>query len=180
LIWSNNIINRPYRRPQSGGFSYIEVLLASVIMSVLLVSGLKLFANLGRSQQATVSREEAGFLVINMFEEIKRQAYKDPTATDDTLGREAGEIATSRTNYNDIDDYQNWSATPPEDQAGQPYDQYSHLARSVSIQYVMANDFSQPAATDEGLKEITITISRSPSNETVEERKFVLANYERQ
>jgi len=172
-------MNWPGCRPQSGGFSYVEVLLASVIMSVLLVSGLKLFTNLGWSQQATASREEAGFLVINMFEEIKRQAYKDPTATDDTLGREVGESATSRENYNDIDDYQNWSATPPEDQAGQPYDQYSHLTRSVSIRYVRATDFSQPAA-NEGFKEVTITISRNPSNETVEERKFVLANYESQ
>ena len=158
----------------------MEVLLASVIIAVVLVSALRLFANLGRSRQATVGREEAGFLVINMFEEIKRQVYKDPAATDDTLGREAGEGDTPRTNYNDIDDYQNWSATPPEDQAGQPYDRYSHLTRSVSIQYVMANDFTQSAATDEGYKEITITIRRSSGNETLEERKFVLANYQKQ
>ena len=162
------------------GFSYVEVLLASVIISVLLVSSLKLFGNLGRSQQSATAKEPAGALIISLLTEIEKQAYRDPTATDDTLGLEAGESDTERSNYNDVDDYNGWAANPPEDQSGQPYTQYSHLNRSVAVRYVMSNDFIQAAATDEGFKEVTITISRSPNNEPVEERKFIMANYQAQ
>ena len=151
--------------------------MTAVIMSVLLVSALKLSGNLGWSQGAATGEDSAGTLILNLLGEIEKQDYRDPAAADETLGRETGELATARANYDDIDDYHNWSATPPEDQAGTPYDQYSHLKRSVSVRYVLANDFSQTAAGDEGFKEVTITISRSPGDEPVEERKFVLANY---
>lgn len=167
-------------RGAASGFSYVEVVLASVIMSGLLVAALGLFANLGLSQRAVMGKEGAGYLVISMCEEIRTQTYKDAAATDDTLGREAGELDTSRADFDDIDDYVGWSASPPQDKAGQPYDQYANLSRTVAVRYVMADDFSQSAAGDEGFKEVTITISHNTTSQTVEERSFVLADYEQQ
>ncbi|MCP4709812.1 MAG: hypothetical protein GY869_14410 [Planctomycetes bacterium] len=151
--------------------------MTSVIMSVLLVSALKLFGNLGRSQQSLIGRESAGMLIVNLLAEIEQQNYQDPNAIDDTLGRETAEIATARANYNDIDDYHGWTANPPEDQSGQPYTRYSHLTRSVSVRYVAANDFTQTVGIDQGFKEVTITIHRTAGNEPLEERKFILVDF---
>ena len=151
--------------------------MTSVIMSILLVSALKLFGNLGRSQQSLMGHESAGMLIINLLAEIEQQNYQDPAAVNDTLGREMGESAVARSNYDDIDDYHGWTANPPEDQSAQPYTQYSHLTRSVLVRYVAANDFTQTVGTDQGFKEVTITIIRNAANETLEKRKFILANH---
>ena len=183
MVELSNLTNRTklvYRSHLRPGFSYVEVLLASVIISILLVSGLRLFGNLGRSQQSTTGKEYAGTLITSLLSEIEKQNYRDPEATDDTLGRETEESDTSRSNYDDVDDYDGWTANPPEDQLEQPYSQFSHLTRSVTVRYVMSDDFTQSAATDEGFKEVTITVSRSPGGEMVQERIFVLANYKAQ
>ena len=76
-------------------FSYIEVLLASIIIAIMLVSGLKLSANLGRSQQDVVSSSTADLLALNMIEEIKQYPYEDQYLFGN-FGREAGESATTR------------------------------------------------------------------------------------
>ena len=180
---SNNITSSGHRGRRGKthpGFSYVEILMAAVIMSILLVSALRLSGNLGRSQQFLTGRESAGMLILNLLAEIEKQNYRDPAAIDDTLGRETGESASARLNYDDIDDYDGWTANPPEDQSGQSYSQYSHLSRSVSVRYVAAYDFMQTVGTNEGFKEVTITISRAGGDEPVEERKFILADYKGQ
>lgn len=160
------------------GFSYVEVLLSVVIISVLLVSALKLSANLGRSQQAGTDQQQYGNLVIDLLEEIKQQAYKDPNAVADSLVRETGELIDDRSNYNDIDDYHGWSASPPENRWNTPFPQFAHLTRSVSVRFVSAADFTLTSAGDEGFKEVTITITRNRDSVILEERKFVLADYQ--
>ena len=122
--------------------------MATLIMSVLLVAGLQMFANLGASQGAMVNREEAAFLVVNLAEEINKRNYDDPEASG-AIGTDVGEALDTRSDFDDIDDYDGWSANPPQDRQGNTYDQYSNLTRSVSVQHVQANDFTQTAAGDE-------------------------------
>ena len=150
--------------------------MATLIMSVLLVAGLQMFANLGASQGAMVNREEAAFLVVNLAEEINKRNYDDPEASG-AIGTDVGEALDTRSDFDDIDDYDGWSANPPQDRQGNTYDQYPNLARSVSVQHVQANDFTQTAAGDEGFKQVTITITGT-NGAMLEERKFVLADVE--
>lgn len=155
------------------GLSYVEVMLATVIMSVLLVAAVRLFANLGRSALHTSDAAAAATLAVEMIEEIRRLPYKDPYAAAQ-FGPGDGETDSGRVGFDDIDDYHNWSACPPEDRAGQPYSQYPRLTRSVTVRHVEADDFTQPAgASDEGFKEVTITISTS--DRTIAKQRYVLA-----
>ena len=146
-------------KPHRGGFSYIEVIISAVIISVLLVAGLRLFATLGRSQAAANDMEIAAHLAVELIEEIAERNYADRSNTN-IFGPSPAEVGPDRTLYDDVDDYHNWSANPPLDHFGQPYTQYADFTRSVEVQYIKANDFSLTSAVDEGFKKVVVTVSR--------------------
>jgi len=157
-----NVPNKQlYRQSIHRGFSYVEVLLTSVIISILLVSAVRLFGNIGRSRASAFGRDIAAHLAIEMIEEIRQQSYQDPQSPG-AFGREAGETALMRSTFDDIDDYDGWSSSPPIDRTGQPYSNYDYLTRSVAVRYVQADDFTQETEDeDEGFKEVTITVSHA-------------------
>ena len=166
-----------YRRSaclwSASGFSYVEVLLCSVIISIILVSGLRLFGNLGRSRQVLLDQSSADFLALQMVEEIKQQFYRDPDGSS-VFGREPDETAADRNDFDDVDDYHNFSDCPPRQRDGNALTQYNVFTRAVSVRYVAADDFIQTAVSDEGFKEVTITISRS--GQILAQQIYVLAD----
>ncbi|MCH9021921.1 MAG: type II secretion system protein [Planctomycetes bacterium] len=147
-------------RPRRGGFSYIEVIISAVIISVLLVAALRLFGILGRSQAAANEMEIAAHLAVELIEEITESNYADRSNTN-VFGPEPAQVGPDRTLYDDVDDYHNWSANPPLDHFGQPYTQYGDFTRSVQVQYIKAADFSLTTVADEGFKQVVVTVSRN-------------------
>ncbi|MBN2377542.1 MAG: hypothetical protein JXD22_14170 [Sedimentisphaerales bacterium] len=155
------------------GFSYIEVLLASIIIAIMLVSGVKLSGNLGRSQQDVVSSSTADLLALNLIEEIKHQTYSDPQ-TSGNFGPEAGEIDSTRQFFDDVDDYHNWSAKPPQDHYGNDLSQYAEFTRAVTVKFVSPGNFDTEVVPDQGFKKVTITVSRG--NKILAEHVYVIAD----
>ena len=170
LTSPHNTIKRSQRLK---GFSYVEVLLAAMIMSILMVSAVRLFGNLGRSGRDTTDQAAAAELAIQMIEEIKSQQYKDPNAANE-FGPGANETGETRIGFDDIDDYQGWSACPVETRRGGAYDEYPHLTRSVTVRHVAADDFTHTVSDDQGFKEVTITVSNGEL--TLAQQKYVIAN----
>jgi len=164
----------PANRACRAGLSYVEVLIATVIIAVVLYSAVRLFANLGRSSLATTSKDDARFLALQMIEEIKQHSYREPYRAP-LFGRETGEASVIRQFYDDVDDYHNWSAAPPQDRFGNDLTRYRWFTRSVAVRYVAANDFTLAAASDEGFKEVTITIQYG--NQIIEQQTYVIADF---
>ena len=164
------ILHKINSRP---GFSYIEVLLASIIIAIMLVSGVKLSGNLGRSQQDVVSSSTADLLALNMIEEIKYQTYSDPQ-TSGNFGVEAGETAVTREFFDDVDDYHSWSAKPPQDHYGNELSQYAAFTRAVAVNFVAPGNLTTEMGSDQGFKKVTITISRG--NKILAEHVYVIAD----
>ena len=142
------------------GFSYVEVLLAALIMSVLLVASVRLFGNLGRSRQAVNDGDTAAYLALEMIQAIKQLPYHDCDEGNDEFGPGTDEMTGSRAVFDDADDYHNWSANPPQDHNGNPYNNYRDLTRSVIVRYVAPNDFTITSSDNQGFEEFTITVSR--------------------
>lgn len=161
----------------NGGFSYVEVLLCSVIFSILLVSAVRLAGNLGRSQIALTESEWAKMLAVDMIEEIKLKDYEDPSNTNEFGPGVDETIFADRIDFDDIDDYDGWNESPPQRRNAQPYPQCDNLTRTIAVRYVEANDFTQTAGSDEGFKEITITVENP--NQIYEEQKYVIADVPR-
>ncbi|MCP4708425.1 MAG: hypothetical protein GY869_07365, partial [Planctomycetes bacterium] len=149
-----------YKKPRGSfrpGLSYVEVLLASVILSVLIAAAVQLFGNLARSQSFATDQDGAKFLALEMTREITRRYYADPQMNR-INGVEFNEIGPNRGLWDDIDDYHKWQSCPPVDRWNTPYKDLAHLTRSVDVQYVAANDFTQIVADDQGFRSVTITV----------------------
>jgi hypothetical protein len=162
------------------GIAYTEVLLSSIILAVIIVSAMKLFANLGRSRQGVVGQDAANYLALQMIEEIKQQRYND---LNEPLyfGSESGEDAgPGRSLFDDVDDYEEWSASPPQDRNGNDLNEFADYTRSVAVDLVTANDFTVIAVTgDEGFKRVIITITRldyEGEDEVVAQDEYVIAD----
>jgi len=161
------------RPPACGGFSYVEVLLSAVIISVLLVSALKLFGNLGSSAQRVVDNDVAESLALEMIEEIKKTAYRDPIVVNE-FGPGGDETGANRVKFDDVDDYHNQTDSPPVCKDGTSAGAYPNFTRSVKVSFVAANNFAQQVALDQGFKEVVITISAN--NRTLVEQKYIIAD----
>ncbi len=142
----------------NAGFSYVEIIMTTVVMAILVVAGMQLSGSIGRSTLEAVNQDIANRLALEMMIEMKNLAYKDAQYPDH-FGPEFDEITGSRVNYDDIDDYNGWQSMPPVDKTGGsagPDD----LSRSVEISYVNASQFSVISADDQGFKSIIISVHR--------------------
>ena len=63
-------------------------------------------------------------LAVDLMEEILAQDFADPDGTD---------TETLRADFDDVEDYNGWSSSPPKDAQGNSLTQYSTYTRSVSI-----------------------------------------------
>jgi len=157
------------------GFSYTEILFASLIISVLLVVALKLFGNIARSTRDAAADDTAEQLALDMIREIKALPYEDPLVPGDTtIGLETGESSVSRATFDDIDDYDGWSASPPQQKDGTSLPQYSGFTRAVSVKFVSPSDFSKNQTANENFKKVTITVSRA--GKIVTAHTYILPN----
>jgi len=166
------------RRPSDRGFSFAEVMLAAVLLGFLMVAAVQLFGNLGRSRQRTLDEDLAGRLCLEMIREIKELDYADPT-DGNGVGPEPDEVDGTRQFFDDVDDYNGWTASPPQDREGNPLSRYIGLTRSVTVDYVSAGNFSNSiGAADQGFKRVTITVSRGGTIWT--RQQYVIADVPRE
>ncbi|HVT79556.1 MAG TPA: hypothetical protein VHM90_02775, partial [Phycisphaerae bacterium] len=61
----------------------------------------------------------------------------------------------------DVDDFNGWSESPPQDRAGNPMQDLAGWSRSVRVDFVSIANPTTVSATDAGLKRITVTVSKN-------------------
>ena len=141
------------------GLSQVEVVISTIIVSVLMVSSLSTIAASRRSQMAE-SNEARGLAVAEaLMAEITQLPMRDP-ACDCGFGPESGETGTSRIGFDDVDDYLNLVDFPPKSRSGEALSGYSDLSRNVSIDMVTVNNWNTTTSTYAGVYRITIRILR--------------------
>ena len=68
--------------------------------------------------------------------------------------------ATPRTGFDDVDDYDGWSSTPPQDRSGTVRSDLAGWTREVSVKWVKPADPTGVTASDEGVKRIIVTVKK--------------------
>ena len=140
------------------GFTLIEATIAIVIVSVMLVTALHTFGSLARGRQIVSTRYTAPGLASQLMSEIVQNRYDEPSETF-VFGPEATETGGTRADFDDVDDYHGWSASPPQEMDGTAISGLTSWQRSVTVQYVDPADPDTVSGTDQGLKRITVTVS---------------------
>jgi hypothetical protein len=147
------------RRPALRGFSVIEAVLSALVIGVMLVAVLNTVGAARSAQVWNVDRVRATCLASNLMAEIVDEAYADPTEIQ-LFGPEASELLAQRSAFDDVDDYNGWSKSPPENPDGTPIPGYQGWTRSVVVAWATPAAPVGTSLTDTGLKRITVTVSR--------------------
>lgn len=147
----HSLLSRP-------ALSMVEVAFATVLVGVVLVVAMDMVGASGTSVRSTADRTTGARLADQLMSEILMQSYEEP---DDTpaFGRESTESGGDRANYDDVDDYHDWTASPPENKDGSLIPDRTGWRRSVTVQLADPSDLAQASVSDVGLKKITVTVS---------------------
>ena len=104
-------------------------------------------------------KQRGHHLAQNLMAEILQQSYIDQDDTP-TFGREPTELAggSTRSNFDDVDDYDGWSSSPPRDREGTEIPGFAGWQRRVEVQWVVPINTVIVSASDTGAKRITVTV----------------------
>jgi hypothetical protein len=147
------------RRVVNPGFSVIEAVLSTLVIGVMLVAVLNTVGAARTAQVWNADHVRAAHLAGTLLAEIVDRAYAEP-AEQRLFGPEASELLARRSAYDDVDDYNGWSKSPPEGDDGAAIPGYTGWTRSVAVAWVTPADPSATSLVETGLKRITVTVSR--------------------
>ena len=139
--------------------------MAETLVSILIVGGL-VVAAMNTAGAAMMGHKKIGdrgrgtLLAQDLLGEILLQAYEEPVDTP-TFGRESSESGGDRKDYDDVDDYDGWIASPPQLKDGTVLSDLADWKRSVSVVWVSATALSSVSGTETGVKRITVTVLRN-------------------
>ena len=143
--------------PRGRGFTLLEVVIATLVMGLMLVAAMNTLGSAIRGQRLTGQQSHAALLANDLLAEILAHPYADPEGGTG-LGTDAGEGSSTRVDFDDVDDFDGWSGSPPEDVGGTALASGFGLTRNVSVDYVNKNNFTQVIGADQGVKRIEVSV----------------------
>jgi len=149
-------------RPPRRGVSLAEVVISTLLVGLLIAPALHSTGSALRASRATSHRVRGTRLAEALMSEILATRYSEP---DDTpvFGVEGSEPAANagpRTLWDDVDDFYQWDASPPQATDGTTLPNLTGWRRRVEIVHVDPDDLTTALANtdDRGIKRITVTV----------------------
>lgn len=153
------------RRAARAGLSLVEVSISTLLVGLVLISSLKAVGGVIHTRVVADQVHDGTALARDLMNEILAQHYVEPTQTP-AFGREGGEPPSYRSAWDDVDDYNGWSASPPQDRPGWALPGYTGWTRGVTVDYAKLSNPTANALSDEGLKRITVTVTAPTGRQT--------------
>lgn len=147
----------------SRSVTLIEVVISTVIVSVMLASALQAVGAARVGWNKLNERNVGMLLAQDLMAEILQQDYADSAyGPDSSIGPGADEAATgNRSLYDDVDDYHGWQASPPQYKNGTPIAWATGYQRAVTVVWVNPANPSLAVGSPSGAKRITVTVRRN-------------------
>jgi len=147
------------------GFTLVEAVLATVIVAVMLVAVLSTLGGVARARTIQQADQTASVLGWGLLWEVVQARYEDPSSPGG-WGKESGEGLTTRLDFDDIDDYDGWSACPPQAKDGATLSEYEGWGRSVAVTCVQSTGLITVPQPGVGLRQIRVTVEDPQGNTT--------------
>jgi hypothetical protein len=144
--------------------SLFEVTAATALLGLVVAGALEGVAVARRLGAEHDAAARGVLLAQELLAEVVSQAYADPQTPAGTFGPDAGEAHGARSSLDDVDDYHNFNARSPRDRFGNAMAGFAGWRIFIEVEWVEADDPTEPASSDTGLKRITVT-STSPTGE---------------
>lgn len=141
------------------GATLVESVVSILIVGAVLVTATQLTGAVARTRRNLTDQSCGPQLAKQLMTEIQQASYQEPVDTA-IFGPEAGENTGTRSAFDDVDDYHNYSESPPKAKDGASLTEYGGWSRQVAVEYVNPTSLSS-AGSDLGLKRITVTVTDS-------------------
>jgi len=140
------------------GFTIIEATISMLIVSIMFMASLNMTGAAKLTGLRGAQYDQAHALAHGLITEVLTMPYEDSDLATVSLGLESGEgSGVVRFDFDDVDDFHNWSASPPQHADGNEMVELIGWSRSVIIEWVDSNDPTLPVVTETGIKRITVT-----------------------
>ncbi|MCG8405338.1 MAG: hypothetical protein MI923_09090 [Phycisphaerales bacterium] len=157
-IKTKSLINGKRRKqPRLRAFTLVEAILSSMVVGLMLVGALEAVRTVHTIRDATLNHAKGQLLAEDLLAEIVKHDYADGDGSSG-MGQDSGEAGTDRREFDDVDDYHNWSPSAPLNVDGTQMDGMDGWTRGVVVEYVNPNDLAQVSANNTGIKRITVTV----------------------
>lgn len=156
------------------GFTLAEVLVAVFVIVIALVP---LITVLGQGVKRGKDPQKitmANMLAQDLLEEILAKKFDENPANPDTPGRLGPDTGESRSGnppnrcFDDVDDYDNYTDSPPREVDGTVMTDYTGYTRTVIVDYVNETNFDQVSVVITRFKRIRMTVTWEAGNQRVE------------
>jgi hypothetical protein len=139
------------------GLSLTEVVISTFLVGTLSVSSLYTSLAITQSYQSLNDQSRSSILAERYLAEILQTYYEDPMSP--IFGPEPNESTSTRSDFNDVDDYHKRNESPPTSKDGTPLPGYgSDWTVSISVFPVSLSDPRNSSLADTGLKRVDITV----------------------
>jgi Tfp pilus assembly protein PilV len=142
------------------GISLVEVVVCTMLVSVVLIGAMNCVGAVTRGRLSSSDSVTAQLLASQLLAEILAHPYQDPNQAPQ-FGREPSENSGDRGNWDDVDDYHLWSASPPEDRSGLTLPNLAGWQREVAVEWVDPADPTRVVGNEQGVKRVTVTVRRN-------------------
>lgn len=139
------------RRCARRGMTLVEATISASIVGLLLVAALSAVAAAATGVRAIENRGRGALLCAALMEEILAQPY-------DAGGTPAGSL--DRSAFDEISDYEGWSASPPQHPDGTALAGFDDWERQVAIRNVQTSNLGVTQLPDDGVKRILVRALR--------------------
>lgn len=140
-------------------FTQAELVVSVFIVGILLVSSLSTVGASRKNSFTESSRPLAVGLAEDLLAEIQNLSIIDPDCKCG-YGVESLEGTTNRSAFDDVDDYNGLSDTPPKQKDGTNIVGFTGWKRTVKIERVTSTDWKLTSSTYQGNYRITIQVFR--------------------
>lgn len=144
------------------GMTMMETVLSVALVGIVLVAAMDTLggARAARAQNADISL--AGVLCESMLSEILARSYEGADEGAGSFGRSLSEAGdATRASFDDVDDYDGWTASPPQTRDGAPISWAAGLHRTVSVRCVDPDDLSETTPDGSCLKRVRVRVMRN-------------------
>ena len=136
-----------------------------ILVAAVLVGALSVMGSVARARQVQGAQCRRIALAQALMAEVCQAHYVDPN--DGTgFGVELDEMGGTRSDFDDVDDYAGWSASPPQTKDGTDLTGCEGWTRQVAVHYVRPAPPDVTAAGDLGLKRIRVTVTDDEGKKT--------------
>jgi len=145
-------------RANAPAFTIAEAVVSTVIVALMFVAALNAVGASKLTQRQAALTSQGRLLADLLLSEILQQNYKDPGGAP-VFGCEPGESTGTRADFDDVDDYNGWTASPPTAKDGTVLANSTGWRQTVTVEWIDRLNPSQVLTSESNAKRITVALS---------------------